>query len=346
MAGPRDPDNPGRRAPTPTPKRTPSTSQGARPLTGPNSAARDIVSETGFTRDEYNNWYNYMVANDPYFVASEQAWGSEFTRWAFQNEYTQRDENAIQADLIKRGWTDPWSVIGKARPGSGGRGYGGGGGGASIAEQEASAAAGIKNQAETLGVHLDDGELAYVAKVAVGSKWSNEQLNDWLIGRATTDQAAGKLGLGTVSRGVDEIKQMAANQLITISDDTARGYSLKIQSGEMDPAVLQSLFQQQATARYAWAESALSKGITMKDYLLPSRDAIANELEKPADSIDMMDSKWLDMMQTIDSKGATRAATQSEITSRVRKLDEFKSTNRAKDLTSQAAMYLRQYMGA
>ena len=288
---------------------------------------------------QYNQWVKQWMSGVG--AAAVAKFGSAAQAWAWrarQDNWTPEvtDYEAARLGLL------PSAGGG----GGGGGGYGGGGGGATKDEQYAQASASIKNQAETMGVHLDDNELLYTAHVVVDQSWSGEMVGDWLVGMAEVRRNAGLLKDGTITADITTIKEMAANQLITISDETARQYSLQINSQEMNIDTLQSVFAQQASARYAWATPVIGQGISMRNYLLPSRDTIANELEVAAGSIDMMDGKWLDMMQTIGKDGATRAATQSELTQRARQDPAFKQTSRARDMAASAGSFLREYMGA
>jgi hypothetical protein len=268
------------------------------------------------------------------------AYGPAFERFAWDSEINHWDEGKIQDYMRKKGWT--WIVQPPKGPNYRGGG-GGGGGGATKEQQYDSAFASLKNTGETLGLQIADDGYKSLAKVVIDGNWSNDMVLDYFTG--STIQNWGNLKSGTLTATVDQIKEMAAQQLLTVSDDSARAYSNRIASGELDIATLGSVFQQQAKAQYQWAAPVIDQGITMRDYLLPTRDFIANELEKPSDSIDMMDTKWLDMMQTKDDKGVIRAATQREVQSRVRKTGDFASTSKAQDLTASASTMMRQFMG-
>jgi hypothetical protein len=226
--------------------------------------------------------------------------------------------------------------------GSGSRGRGGGGGGgASLAQQYAAAEAAIRNQARTLGLELDEGGIQALAKTVVDANWSGDQLTDYLVPGAVSTTLP-----GTITATVAQIQQMAGQQLLNVSEATAREWAGRIASDEMTLEGVQSLLQTKATEKYGWAASNISQGVGVRDMLLPTRDIIARELELNPEDVDLMDSKWLSMVQTADSKtGEIRAATDSEVVIRARKDPKWKDTRAAAASMSQISTRMREYLG-
>jgi hypothetical protein len=222
----------------------------------------------------------------------------------------------------------------------------GSGSGASVAtkaQQIAASAAAIRNESDTLGLSLSNDQVTAIAKTSVANKWESAQLTDYL----TQGLDFTKLRPGTLTGNLEQIKQMAADQLLTISDLSAQNYSRRVSSGELDKNGLMALFQEQARKDYSWAAPAIDKGISMSTYLMPTRDRIAAYLEKTPEAIDMMDPKYLSMMQTVDAKtGLVRAATQSEVMINARSDPDFAKTNAARSMTQSVASAIRSFMGA
>lgn len=220
------------------------------------------------------------------------------------------------------------------------------GSGASVAtkaQQIAASAAAIRNESDTLGLSLNDDQVNAIAKTSVANKWESAQLTEYL----TQGLDFTKLRPGTLTGNLEQIKQMASDQLLIISDQSAQEYSRRVSSGELDKNGLMALFQEQARKDYSWAAPAIDKGIDMKTYLLPTRDRIAAYLEKTPEAIDMMDPKYLSMMQTVDAKtGLVRAATQSEVMINARSDPDFAKTNAARSMTQSVASAIRSFMGA
>lgn len=214
---------------------------------------------------------------------------------------------------------------------------------ATKAQQIAASAAAIRNESDTLGLSLSDDQVNAIAKTSVANKWESPQLTEYL----TQGLDFTKLRPGTLTGNLEQIKQMASDQLLVISDQSAQEYSRRVSSGELDKNGLMALFQEQARKDYSWAAPAIDKGISMKTYLLPTRDRIAAYLEKTPEAIDMMDPKYLSMMQTVDAKtGLVRAATQSEVMINARSDPDFAKTNAARSMTQSVASAIRSFMGA
>jgi len=287
----------------------------------------------GETRSAYKQWFEYYRADVSPWLDANPTRSDELQAviWTYRNEPTKmRDE------VLRLGFTAPG---GGGTDGSGSRGSGSSGG-ASIAEQYASAEAAVRNRSRMLGLELDDGGIKALAKTVVDGKWSPDQLDDYMVPGAVNTNAP-----GMITATVNRVQQLAAQQLIRVSDASAREWAGRIASGEMDLAGVQSLLQAQAASKYTWAASQISQGISVRDMLLPARDRIASELELAPESVDLMDDKWIGMMQTVDDKGQTRASTDSEITMRARKMPEWSSTQRAGQAVAEYAATIRQYFG-
>lgn len=284
----------------------------------------------GESRQAYNAWYDDYAADIDPWITANPGREDEFMAiaWTWRNNPTR-----LRDEVLKAGFTAPSS------PDSGG-GSRGGGGGATKAQQYASAEAAVRNRAGMLGVTFDDAAVKSIAKTVVDGNWSSDQLDDYLVPAArNTNQA------GVVTAAVNQVQQLAARQLLKVSDATAREWAVRMASGEMDMDGVQSLLQAQAVQRYGWAASQISQGIGVRDLLLPTRDRIADELEMNPEDIDLMDEKWLGMVQTTDDKGQIRAATDSEAIMRARARPEWARTRKAGDALASTAMTIRNYFG-
>lgn len=315
--GPNDPDNPNAK------NYRPPTTNTKYPGLPVNATAAQIVA--------YNKWWDESGMYWSQFIAAnpDQANWIKATAWIYRE-----DTNKIFDKFMLKGITlDDGG-------GGGGRGGGGGGGGAAANkdQQYAQAAAAIKNRAGTLGIGLDQDAIVSLAKVVVDNNWSDDMLDDYLIPGA--DNA------GMISYGIEEIKKMAADQLLNVSDATAKEWSQKIASGEMTAEAVKSILQTQATAKYGWAASQITQGVSVRDMMLPSRDILARELEMSPDEIDLMDGSWLGMLQQRDDKtNEVRVATDSEIIMRARQDSRWSKTQAAGAAAASAATMIRDYFG-
>jgi len=309
-------------------------------------AALQFLQQYGRNKPWANaSWFGAMskeFAASPEQMALYQAYGDKYLNvWVDYLVNGASDVSYLTNQMMMRGMSavDAAKFL-KPSPTS----YRGpGGGGASKAQQYAAAEAAIRNQAATLGYEtFGDAQIKALAKTAVDNSWSGDQLTDHLVNGATGDW--GKLGKGTLTAGVEAIKAQAQSQLIAISDVTARQWSKRIASGELDTDGLRSLIQAQAQARYGWAADQIGKGITMADFLAPSRDRIAQVLEMPPEKVDLMDPQYMKMVTATDEKGGMRPATDTEIIRNARSDGRWASTSNARSTLSSAAVMLRNYV--
>ncbi len=287
----------------------------------------------GESRQAYNAWWEEYSPDIQPWIDANPGREDEFMglAWTWRNNPTR-----LRDEVLKAGFAVP------ASPDSGGgrRGGGGGGGGATKEQQYASAEAAVRNRAGMLGITFDDAAIMSIAKTVVDASWSSDQLDDYLVPAAqSTNQA------GVITATVNQVQQLAARQLLKVSDATAREWAARVASGEMDLDGVQSLLQAQAVQRYGWAASQISQGIGVRDLLLPTRDRIADELEMNPEEIDLMDEQWLGMVQTADANGQIRAATDSEAIMRARQRAEWANTRKAGDLAANTVMTIRNYFG-
>jgi hypothetical protein len=201
----------------------------------------------------------------------------------------------------------------------------------------------IRNEAALIGYSgFSEENIMALAKTVINSNWSAEQVTDYLVTGATGDWDS--LAGGRLTDAFSQIKAMGERQLITISDATAKQWAARMMSGELDENGLRSLIQTQAAGRHTWATNVLDKGINLSDYLAPSRDRIARELEINAEDLDLMDSKVMKMLTTQDPKEGWRLANDAELVQAARQDDRWKKTANARQLASSAAVMLRNYV--
>lgn len=317
------------------PWNTSSPTSGGTNMTGSARLATDAILDTVLPTGDptYQNWLRW-VTNDDDFKRDIAAYGDTALKlgwWAWSNQV--EDPDVILRERIRLGLLPTGSPTG-----------GGGSSGPSKAQQYAAAEAAIKNQAYTLGyTTITDPQIKQLARTAVDGNWSGEQLNEQLVNDATKHWD--KLTGGTILANVDQIKAGAAGQLIAVSETTARQWAKRMASGELDADGLRDMLQTQAAARYGWAAEVIGKGITMSDFLAPSRDRIARELEMNPEKLNMLDPKIMDMMTVVDPKnGQRRVANDTELARNARRDERWKSTGNARTMLSSAAMMIRRYV--
>ena len=202
-------------------------------------------------------------------------------------------------------------------------------------------AATIQNRARSLGLPMSGGQVAGLAATATANGWTDAQTVDHLVNNLNWNNVEG----GDLTAARDQVKSIGGDYLVNVSDQTAQNYAARIASGELTAQGVQSIMLKQAKARFGWMSSELDQGATVKDFFAPVRDTIARELEMATEDIDMMDSKWLSLMETHGDDGQLRAATLNEAKLAARKRPEWKKTNGSQELTANVSSMIGGIFG-
>ena len=205
----------------------------------------------------------------------------------------------------------------------------------------AQTAATVTNRAQSLGLGLSAGAIGSIAHQATVNGWTDAQVVDRLVNQINW----ATIEAGDLTAKRDEVKAIGSDYLVGVSDTTAQNYAARIASGEMTEEGVRSAMQQQARARFGWMASELDQGITVKDYLAPVADTIARELGVTGAEIDLMDSKWLKMVETRGEDGKMRAATLDEAMLAARRQPEFNNTQKAKEMTGSLSGAISKMFG-
>ena len=202
-------------------------------------------------------------------------------------------------------------------------------------------AATIQNRARSLGLPMSGGQIAGLAATATANGWTDAQTIDNLVGQVNWNTLEG----GDLTAARDQVKAIGGDYLVGVSDETAQGYAAKIASGEMTAAGVQSIMLKQAKARFGWMSEELDQGATVKDFFAPIRDVIARELELATEDVDMMDSKWLSLMEVKGDDGKMRAASMNEAMLAARQKPEWSRTNKSQELTANMSSMIGNLFG-
>jgi hypothetical protein len=208
-------------------------------------------------------------------------------------------------------------------------------------EATEAALASIRNQLGVLGIPMTDDGMRGIAGMAVEEGWSQDRLEDVLL--EATDWAT--TTAGTLTAGVEDIRNLGLQYLMPVSDETARGLSMRVASNELSLAGVRSLFDSQARKEYGFMSAELDQGITPADYFAPMRDVAADTLEISADTMNLMDNDVRAMFTTLNADGSTRAASLSEVKMSARKDKRYAQTQGAQDRISAMGSAIAQAFG-
>lgn len=203
-------------------------------------------------------------------------------------------------------------------------------------------AANIQNSARTMGIGLSGSAIAGMAWTATRNGWTDAQTIDALLRNLDWNVVQG----GELTATVDDVKAIAGDYLVTVGDDTARNYAARIASGELTLEGVRSIMQRQAKGRFSWMADTIDQGVTPSDYFAPVQDVIARTLEVGTDSINLMDPKWLGLIEVRDREtGKMRAATLNEAMLSARNQSAFVNTQGAEEMSAGLIQMTKEAFG-
>ena len=224
----------------------------------------------------------------------------------------------------------------------GGGGSGGGSGGGGSKATIANLAAQLSDRAKQLGLNLSDKEVLDLAKQAVRNKWDSTVITDKLLISVDWN----KVTAGDLTAGAELIRGKGREYMVPISFDQARDLSLRIAKGELTQDGVESMLRMQARSRYVWMAPLIDTGVKPGDYFAPIQNVIAQTLEITPDAVDLLDPKWMGMVEVRDTKtGTTRAATLNEAMLAARARPEWSKTKQAQDTMAATASKLANVFG-
>ena len=121
----------------------------------------------------------------------------------------------------------------------------------------------------------------------------------------------GQPGQGPNTQGspiADQLKQVASEYLVPISDQVIQQWGQNIASGQVDLNGFTSYMKEQAKSLFPGLTAAIDSGQTVKQYTDPYRQKAAQVLEINPDSIDFSQPQWEKALQQIDPKTGERVS--------------------------------------
>lgn len=204
------------------------------------------------------------------------------------------------------------------------------------------ARASIADAITKLGLNPQSFNVNQLAQQAVSGAWDNNQLTDVLLSNVGLEST---IGDGLITQKVNQIKAMAKQYFVPMSDSTAMTYALQSMRGQITDDTLSSVFIDQAKALFPFLNSTIESGLTPASYFAPMREVLANELEMNAEDIDLSRSEWLNMVTSTNTDGSTRSNTMTEVINNARKDSRWAQTTNARASITNAVGVLSGMFG-
>lgn len=209
----------------------------------------------------------------------------------------------------------------------------------------ANAQASIASQASQAGLNLDASALRAIARNSLRLGWTSEQ----------TQQALGhQFHYNPLSRQqapvVDQIKQLAAQYLVPISDAHMQQWGSQLIGGQIDANNLEGYLKAQAKSLFPSLSAAIDSGVTVRQYVDPyAQLAVQNGVAPSSTDINWQDPKWQQALFQVDPKTGVRTAMSlADWQDKIRSDPAFgyDNTDQAKNVSADLGQQLSQLAGA
>lgn len=204
----------------------------------------------------------------------------------------------------------------------------------------------LRQMVDRLGIQMNDAEVRYISEFWLrhgkDEWWLLDNLGAWV--RKHPRRVDLRKG-GELAGRVATMKELAAEYLVPLDDATARQWALDEWTGAKSTEWFQSYFVNQSKKRFTFIEDELDRGMTVREYFTPVVNAVAQELEMAPNQINLMDSKWSQIVSAIDDDGKYRPMTVTEAQRWAREQEEYQFTQGADDKAAALETTLLQRMG-
>lgn len=202
----------------------------------------------------------------------------------------------------------------------------------------------IKQAARSAGVAVTDAQVNSWALNVNKFGWSPQQVQAAIGDQFKYDPKKAQTGQAALT--VDNLKQIAKQYLIPISDATVQKWARDVIGGEIDVESFIGYAKQQAKSRWPGLSDAIDRGVTPEQYTNTYRETIAQTLEVDPDSIDLTSSKWSKVIDQPDPKTGVRTAMSlSDAATFARKQPEFAKTSQARQQAAELTGFLGELFG-
>lgn len=203
----------------------------------------------------------------------------------------------------------------------------------------------IGTQAEKLGVQIGPDRLRQMAEDSLKFGWDSNQLSQAIASEFHYVPGGQQGGIGQAEV---QIRQLAKDYLVPLSDSTLSAWDGQIARGTATPETFRQYLLSQAKSMFPALSQQLDAGMTTTQLAEPYRQIAAKDLDLSPDAIDFTDPKWSRALTQIDPK--TNAPTTMSLydwqrTIRGDDVYGFKDSHTGKTLAADATVGLLQGLG-
>lgn len=204
----------------------------------------------------------------------------------------------------------------------------------------------VQTQAGKLFGHpIDPARAKQIAEDSLKYGWDATQLQNALASEFhyAAGQQQGQLGQAEV-----QLRQMAADYLVPLSDQTLAAWEGQIANGTATPDTFKQYMVAQAKGMFPALGPQIDAGLTVQQLADPYRQQAAKDLGISPDAIDFTDPKWSRALTQIDPKTGTPTMMSLYDWQKTVRSDDiygFKNSPVGKGLAADAILGLAQGLG-
>lgn len=196
----------------------------------------------------------------------------------------------------------------------------------------------MRDFAASLGLEVPDQKLWDATEISLhnGLATNSAQIRDMLSWFSPQGAPSAVPGLKAIAQG---------DYMIPLSDGDAGWWSREIAAGHQTQDTFKAHLISQAIGRFPQLKNVIDSGITPGQYFSSYKQLIGQQLEVPAESIDLLnDPKWQQVISFNDG-GQIRPMTLAETTKLARSQDAYKRTQGGQQLGAQVGEFITKTFG-
>lgn len=226
--------------------------------------------------------------------AEKQGWDDDRIEGAITGSQWWKHTNDTQRTFADQKMTDP----------------------ATAAKSLNTAVGNLRNRAEALGITISDAKLQQMAENSLSMGWQQSDVDKAIA--AEFHYQKGQQGGDPAIVG--QLKAMAGDFYIPMSDDAINQWGQQVIAGGGDQTQFKNYVKEQAKSMFPTISGAIDRGVTVKTFTDPYRQIASSTLEVPPDQIDFSDPKYLAALNQPDPKtGDNRMMSLSEWSDHIKK---------------------------
>lgn len=198
--------------------------------------------------------------------------------------------------------------------------------------------------AKSAGVSLTHEQVMDLAEKTNRYGWNQNTLQQAITAHFDYNPAQAPTGQGAVT--VESLRSIAKEYLLPLSDATLEKWTKDILSGTLTTDAFRAYMAQQAKSRYPGLGEALDRGVTPAQYGHTYAQIIGQTLEVDPDQVNLMDPKWMRMIDQVDPKtGVHHSMSLADAAEYVKSQPEFRNTRQAHEAAADLGMGLLKTLG-